>query len=161
MNLIPALPLKKNLSFSIQGGGEDTFISSINFSSGIKSLRFDSGLGKKKTKGERENSDYSALFFHSNLFYRLSSNADLKLYLLTQDDDLGLPGPVPDPLNIPAFGNSEVSSLFDQQKDKNFSLDFTFNFCSEEKSQGVEVMRPACRLIVKRSLVKLPYIIVR
>ncbi len=137
VNLIPALPLKKNLSISVQGGVENTLISSINFSSGIKSLRFDSGLENKKTKGERENSDYSALFFHSNLFYHLSSNAYFKLYLLTQRDDLGLPGPVPDPMNIPAFGNSEVSSLFDHQKDKNFSLDFTFNFCSEEKSQEV------------------------
>jgi hypothetical protein len=137
VNLIPALPLKKNLSFSIQGGGENTFISSINFSSAIKRLIFDFGLEKKNTKGERENSDYSALFFHSTLYYHLSSNAYFKFYLLTQKDDLGLPGPVPDPLNIPAFGNSEVSTLFDQQKDKNFSLDFTFNFCSEEKSQEV------------------------
>ena len=137
VNLIPALPLKKNLSFSIQGGEENTFISSINFNSEIKNLRFNFGLEKKDSDGERENSDYSALLFHSNLFYRLSSKADLKLYLLTQDDDLGLPGPVPDPLNIPAFGNSEVSSLFDHQKDKNLSLDFTFNFCSEEKSQEV------------------------
>jgi outer membrane cobalamin receptor len=137
VNLIPALPLKKNLSFSFQGGGEGTFISSINFSSEIKNLRFDSGLENKKTKGERENSDYSALFFHSNFFYHLSPNAYFKFYLLTQGDDLGLPGPVPDPRNIPAFGNSEVSSLFDHQKDKNFSLDFTFDFFSEEKSQEV------------------------
>ncbi|MDP3025532.1 MAG: TonB-dependent receptor, partial [candidate division Zixibacteria bacterium] len=137
VNLIPALPLKRNLSFSIQGGEENTFISSINFNSGIKNLRFNFGLEKKDSDGERKNSDYSALFFHSNLFYRLSSKADLKLYLLTQKDDLGLPGPVPDPLNISKFGNSEVSSLFDHQKDKNFSLDLTFNVRSDEKSQEV------------------------
>ncbi|MFH0930491.1 MAG: TonB-dependent receptor, partial [Candidatus Zixiibacteriota bacterium] len=137
VNLIPALPLKRNLSFSIQGGEENTFISSINFNSGIKNLRFNFGLEKKDSDGERENSDYSALFFHSNLFYRLSSKADLKLYLLTQKDDLGLPGPVPDPLNIPKFGNSNAFSLFDHQKDKNFSLDLTFNVRSDEKSQEV------------------------
>jgi outer membrane cobalamin receptor len=130
VNLIPTLPLKKNFSSSILFGDKNTLISNLNFASGIKNFRLDSGLERKRTQGERENSDYSALFFHSTLFYRLTSNADLKLYLSTQNDDLGLPGPV----NIPKFGNSSVSSLFDHQKDKNFSLDFTFHFRSMENS---------------------------
>ena len=127
VNLIPSLPLKRNLSSSIMYGDENTFISNLDFSSGIKRLRLDSGLERKQTKGDRENSDYSALFVHSTLFYPFTSNADLKLYLSTQNDHMGLPGPVPDPANIPKFGNSSVSSLFDHQKDKNVSLDLTFN----------------------------------
>ncbi|MFH1336249.1 MAG: TonB-dependent receptor [Candidatus Zixiibacteriota bacterium] len=134
VNLIPSLPLKKNLSSSIMYGDENTFISNLDFSSGIKKLRLGSGLERKQTKGDRENSDYSALFFHSTFFYPLTSNADFKLYLSTQKDDLGLPGPVPDPLNIPKFGSSSVSSLFDHQKDKNISFDFTFNRRSSEVS---------------------------
>lgn len=134
VNLIPTLPLKKNFTSSFLYGDENTLISTLNFASGIKNFRLDSGLERKQSEGERENSDYSALFFHSTLFYRLTSDTDLKLYLSTQNDDLGLPGPVPDPLKIPKSGNFLVSSLFDHQKDKNLSLDFTFHFHSSEKS---------------------------
>jgi outer membrane cobalamin receptor len=134
VNLIPTLPLKKNFSSSILYGDENTWISNLNFATGIRNFRLDSGLERKESQGERDNSDYSALFFHSTLFYRLTSDTDLKLYLSTQNDDLGLPGPVPDPLNIPKFGNSSVSFLFDHQKDKNLSLDFTYHYHSEEQS---------------------------
>jgi len=134
VNLIPSLPLKKSFSSSVLYGDENTFISTLDFTSGIRNLRLNSGLERKQSQGERENSDYSALFFHSTLFYRLTSSTNLKLYLSTQGDDLGLPGPVPDPLSIPTFGNSSVSSLFDHQRDKNLSLDFTFHSRSTEKS---------------------------
>jgi outer membrane receptor protein involved in Fe transport len=110
----------------------------LDFSSGIKRLRLDSGLERKQTKGDRENSDYSALFFHSTLFYPFTSNADLKLYLSTQYDDMGIPGPVPDPLNIPKFGNSSVSSLFDHQKDKNVSFDLMFNHRFSKESSDTK-----------------------
>ncbi|HEX7401436.1 MAG TPA: TonB-dependent receptor, partial [candidate division Zixibacteria bacterium] len=134
VNLIPSLPLKRNLSSSIIYGDENTFISNLDFSSGIKKLRLDSGLERKQTKGDRENSDYSALFFHSTLFYPVTSNTDFKLYLSTQNDDLDLPGPAPDPLNVPKFGSSSVSSLFDNQQDKNISFDLTFSHRSMEES---------------------------
>ncbi|MGB8656826.1 MAG: TonB-dependent receptor [Candidatus Zixiibacteriota bacterium] len=137
VNLIPTLPLRNSLSSSILYGDEKTVISTLDFASGIKNLRFDSGLERKQTGGNRENSDYSALFSHSTLLYRFTSNADLKLYLSTQKDDLGLPGPAPDPLNIPKFGSSSVSSLFDHQKDKNYSLDLAFHLQSAEKSREV------------------------
>jgi len=145
VNLIPTLPLKNNFTSSILYGDKKTLISTLNLASGIKNFRLDSGLERKQTQGERENSNYSALFFHSTLFYRFTSNTDCKLYLSTQDDDLGIPGPVPDPLNIPKFGSSSVSSLFDHQKDKNFSLDFTIHLqssgdSSEFGSLGQEVL---------------------
>jgi len=127
VNLIPSLPLKRSLSSSVLYGDDNTFISTLDFGSGIGNFRMNSGLERKQSQADRENSDYSALFFHSTLFYGLTSDTDLKLYLSTQDDDLGLPGPVPDPSNIPTFGNSSVSSLFDHQKDKNLSLDLSFS----------------------------------
>jgi outer membrane cobalamin receptor len=138
VNLIPSLPLKRNLSSSIMYGDENTFVTNLDFSSGIKRLRLDSGLERKQTKGDRENSDYSALFFHSTLFYPFTSDADLKLYLSTQNDDMGIPGPVPDPLNIPKFGNSSVSSLFDHQKDKNVSFDLKFNHRFSKESSDTK-----------------------
>jgi outer membrane receptor protein involved in Fe transport len=134
VNLIPSPPLNKSFSSSVLYGDENTFISNVDFASGIKNVRLNLGLERKQSQGQRENSDYSALFFHSTLFYRLTSSSDLKLYLSTQKDDLGIPGPVPDPLSIPTFGNSSVSSLFDHQKDKNLSLDFSFNSRSKDKS---------------------------
>jgi outer membrane cobalamin receptor len=134
VNLIPSLPLKKSFSSSFIYGDENTLISTLDFSSGIKNLRLNSGLERKQSQGARENSDYSALFFHSTFLYRLTSSTDLKLYLSTQNDDLGIPGPVPDPLNIPIFGNSSVYSLFDHQKDKNLSLDFSFHSHSGRES---------------------------
>jgi outer membrane cobalamin receptor len=145
VNLIPSLPLKKRFSSSVLYGDENTLISTLNFASGIRNLRLNSGLERKQSQGGRENSDYSALFFHSTFFYRITSSADLKLYLTTQNDDLGIPGPVPDPLNVPTFGNSSVYSLFDHQKDKNVSLDFSFHSRSgkeshESGSAGREVL---------------------
>ena len=137
VNLIPSFPStsQRKVSSSILFGDRKTRLYSLKFSSGIKNLRLESGLGKKQSEGERENSAYSSLFFHSTLFYQISSQADLKLYLLAQTDDLGLPGPVPDPLSIPKYGNSSVSSLFDKQADKNFSADLNFNFRSEDAKE--------------------------
>jgi vitamin B12 transporter len=137
VNLIPAPPVKRNFSSSVLYGDDNTLVSNLNFASGIRKFRFDAGLERKESEGERENSDYSAWFFHSTLLYRFTAKSDVKLYLATQRDDLGLPGPVPDPLNIPKFGSSSVSSLFDHQKDRNYSLDFTFHLRTPEKSDGI------------------------
>jgi len=134
VNLIPSPPLKKRFSSSVLFGSDNTSISTLDFDWGIGKFSFNSGLARKESRGQRENSDYSALFLHSTLFYRMSPSTDLKLYVSGQDDDLGLPGPVPDPSNIPVFGSSSVSSLYDHQKDKNFSLDLSFNFRSQEET---------------------------
>ncbi len=143
VNLIPSVPSERSFSSSFLYGNDNTFISNVDFAAGIGNLKFNSGVERKQSRGERENSDYSALFFHSTLLYPLSSSADLKLYLSTQNDDLGLPGPMPDPSNVPTFGNSSVSALFDHQKDKNLSLDVTFHLRSGEESResaGREVL---------------------
>ncbi len=142
VNLIPSVPVKRSLSSSVLYGDDNTFVSTLDFGSGIGNFRMNSGLERKQSQGDRENSGYSALFFHSTLFYGSTSNTDLKLYLSAQDDDLGLPGPVPDPSNVPAFGSSSVSSLFDHQKDKNVSLDFTF---SSRTGREFSESRPAGR----------------
>ena len=137
VNLIPSFPSASQMkvSSSILFGENNTRLYSLKFSSGIKTFRLESGLEKKQSDGERENSAYSSSFFHSTLFYQISPRADLKLYLLSQTDDLGLPGPVPDLLSIPKYGNSSVSSLFDKQSDKNFSADLNFNFRSEDSKE--------------------------
>lgn len=147
VNLIPSTPVKRSLSSSVLYGDDDTFVSTLDFGLGVEDFRMNSGLERKHSGGDRENSDYSALFFHSTFLYRLTTDTELKLYLSTQDDDLGLPGPVPDPSNVPAFGNSSVSSLFDHQRDKNLSLDFTFSSRTARESSE---SRPAGREISVR-----------
>jgi outer membrane cobalamin receptor len=139
VNLIPSFPSASQMkvSSSVLFGERNTRLYSLKFTSGIKNLRLESGLEKKQSEGERENSAYSSSFFHSTLFYQISSQADLKLYLLSQIDDLGLPGPAPDPLSIPKYGSSSVSSLFDKQNDKNFSADLNLNFRSEDSREEV------------------------
>jgi outer membrane cobalamin receptor len=137
VNLIPAPPAKGNFSSSFLYGDDHTLMSNLNFASEVRKFGFDAGLERKESEGERENSDYSAWFFHSTLLYRFTAKSDIKLYLTTQRDDMGLPGPVPDPLNIPKFGSSSATSLFDHQKDKNYSLDFTFHLRTSEKSDGI------------------------
>ena len=44
VNLIPALPAKRNFSSSVLYGDDHTLISDLNFASGIRKFRFDSGL---------------------------------------------------------------------------------------------------------------------
>lgn len=138
INLIPVSPKKSSFSSSVLYGDDNTLISFVDFSSGIDNLRLNGGVERKQSDGQRENSDYSALLFHSTLFYGLTPQTDFKLYLSTQNDKLGLPGPVPDPSYVPAFGNSSVYSLFDHQKDKNLSLDLTFSSRSDERSSQPE-----------------------
>ncbi|MFQ6007790.1 MAG: TonB-dependent receptor [Candidatus Zixiibacteriota bacterium] len=48
------------------------------------------------------------------------------------EDSLGVPGPLPDPLSIPVYGNKESSSLTAHQKDQNYSLDVQYRFFDEE-----------------------------
>jgi outer membrane cobalamin receptor len=137
VNLIPAPPAKGNFSSTFLYGDDKTLMSNLNFASEVRKFGFDMGLERKESEGERENSDYSAWFLHSTLLYHFTAKSDIKLYFTTQRDDMGLPGPVPDPLSIPKFGSSSVSSLFDHQKDDNYSMDFTFHLRTSEKSDGI------------------------
>ncbi|MEW6051424.1 MAG: TonB-dependent receptor [Candidatus Zixiibacteriota bacterium] len=43
-------------------------------------------------------------------------------------DSLGVPGPVPDVAYIPAYGSRESYSLYDHQKDENYSVDAGYRF---------------------------------
>ncbi len=47
------------------------------------------------------------------------------------DDSLGTPGPVPDPAFVPAYGNSESSSLTSRQEDENYSFDAQYRFFND------------------------------
>ncbi|MFQ5453795.1 MAG: TonB-dependent receptor, partial [Candidatus Zixiibacteriota bacterium] len=44
------------------------------------------------------------------------------------NDSLGVPGPEPDNNFIPVYGNEESYSLYDHQKDENYSFDFQYRF---------------------------------
>jgi outer membrane cobalamin receptor len=48
------------------------------------------------------------------------------------NDSLGAPGPIPDPLYVPIYGNEESTSLTSRQEDKNYSFDGQYRFYDEE-----------------------------
>jgi vitamin B12 transporter len=74
-------------------------------------------VSRRKNDGERKNSDFAATSGSGFLSY--GSFARLSLSLGKRE--VGAPGPVPAPDYLPAFGDSEVSSLFDGQKNDHAS----------------------------------------
>ncbi|MBK7141586.1 MAG: TonB-dependent receptor [bacterium] len=51
------------------------------------------------------------------------------------EDSLGAPGPVPDPVAIPVYGNRDASSLNDHQQDDNYSADLTYRYSPNPSSE--------------------------
>ncbi len=66
----------------------------------------------------------------------LSNNGNHKFSLFTRyfNDSLGVPGPVPDPLYVPVYGDDESSSLTTFQEDENYSVDLQYSY--SDKSTG-------------------------
>jgi len=52
------------------------------------------------------------------------------------DDSLGVPGPEPGPAFVPVHGNSGSNSLYDHQKDENYSVDARYRFYDESAGEG-------------------------
>jgi len=101
---------------------------SFNLSKKISKFNFSLGADRKSSENDRPNSDFYSFDFSGNIGYTFSSEGNFKLYFKTREDRLGVCGPIPDPAKIPKYGDKNVSSLFDHQKDENFSFDFTFDY---------------------------------
>ncbi|MDI6841002.1 MAG: TonB-dependent receptor [bacterium] len=84
--------------------------------------------GIKKSNGFRANSDYIANDLAVKSGYKFKNGLKAKVNLLFHSDNLGVPGCVPPEGNPAKYGNEEVTSLFDRQKDLNISssLDFVY-----------------------------------
>ncbi|MBI5206830.1 MAG: TonB-dependent receptor, partial [Candidatus Firestonebacteria bacterium] len=91
----------------------------------------------KKTDGYRDNSDFFANDLFLKLKYNIDNNSLSQINIGYHDNKSGLPGPVPEKGTQAKYGNSEVTTLFDNQKNKNYYVDFTVDLKRGEKLHPV------------------------
>jgi outer membrane cobalamin receptor len=133
VNIISPIPKKTNATGSYSLGTFNTQTYSLDLSGNYKKFKLSCGGERKSSDNDRKNSDFYNFTTHAKLFFSPSSKINGEIFLNTQNDRMGVPGVVPDPDNIPKYGDQEVYSLFDRQKDRNHSLDLTFNFAHQPK----------------------------
>ena len=133
VNIISQIPKETKATGSLSFGTFNTQAYSLGLSGNYKKLKLSWSGERKSSDNDRKNSDFYNFTTHTKLFFLPSSKINGEFFLNTQNDRMGVPGVVPDPDNIPKYGDREVNSLFDRQKDRNYSLDLTFNFAPQPK----------------------------
>jgi outer membrane cobalamin receptor len=133
VNIISQIPKETKASGSLSFGTFNTQAYSLGLSGNYKKFKLSWGGERKSSDNDRKNSDFYNFSTHTKLFFSPSSKINGEVFLNTQNDRMGVPGVVPDPDNIPKYGDQQVYSLFDRQKDRNHSLDLTFNFAPQPK----------------------------
>ncbi len=128
VNIISQIPKETKASGSLSFGTFNTQAYSLSLNGNYKKSKLSWGGERKSSDNDRKNSDFYNFATHTKLFFSPSSKVNGEVFFNTQHDRMGVPGVVPDPDNIPKYGDQEAYSLFDRQKDRNYSLDFTFNF---------------------------------
>jgi outer membrane cobalamin receptor len=133
VNIISQIPKETKATGSLSLGTFNTQAYSLGLSGNYKKFKLSWSGERKSSDNDRRNSDVYNFTTHTKLFFSPSSKVNGEVFFNTQHDRMGVPGVVPDPDNIPKYGNQEVYSLFDRQKDRNYSLDLTFKFVPEPK----------------------------
>jgi len=133
VNIISQIPKETKASGSLSFGTFNTQAYSLSLSGNYKKFKLSWGGERKSSDNDRKNSQLYNFATHTKLFFLPSSKINGEIFLNTQNDRMGVPGVVPDPDDIPKYGDQEVYSLFDRQKDRNYSLDLTFNFAPQPK----------------------------
>jgi outer membrane cobalamin receptor len=133
VNIISQIPKETKATGSLSFGTFNTQAYSLDLSGNYKKLKLSWGGERKSSDNDRKNSQLCNFTTHTKLFFLPSSKINGEIFLNTQNDRMGVPGVVPDPDDIPKYGDREVNSLFDRQKDRNYSVDLTFNFAPQPK----------------------------
>lgn len=133
VNIISQIPKETKANGSLSFGTFNTQAYSLSLSGNYKKFKLSWGGERKSSDNDRKNSQLYNFATHTKLFFLPSSKINGEIFLNTQNDRMGVPGVVPDPDNIPKYGDREVYSLFDRQKDRNYSVDLTFNFAPQPK----------------------------
>jgi outer membrane cobalamin receptor len=139
VNIISQIPKETRATGSLSFGTFNTQVYSLNLSGDYEKFKLSWGAERKSSDNDRKNSHFYGFATHAKFFFSPSEKINAELLLNTLHDRMGLPGVVPDLDNVPKYGDPEVYSLFDRQKDRNYSLDLTLNF----------VPRPSNNLSVK------------
>ncbi|MCJ7508207.1 MAG: TonB-dependent receptor [candidate division Zixibacteria bacterium] len=133
INIITKDKMENIFSSSLTFGDFNTQIYSFDFSPKLNDFSFLFGVERKSTDGDRKNSEFYSLSTNSKLTYEPSDRFSSHLLVVTQKDTIGIPGVVPDPNNVPAYGDKDVYSLYDKQKDLNWSADLSSDIVFREK----------------------------
>ena len=91
--------------------------------------------GKKKSDGLRKNSDYDVNDITGKFTYNFTENIATTMSLRYYDSELGLPGSKPAKGKPAEYGDENVTSLYDRQKDKNFMCDVSLELPVMENSK--------------------------
>lgn len=135
INIITKNKLENTLSLNLSHGNFNTQEYSLDFSPKLNDFSLLFAVQRKSTDGDRENSKFQCFSTNSKLTYHPNNRAGFQFLLKTQKDRIGIPGVAPDLNSIPAYGNKEVYSLYDRQKDFNWSADLDFDFGLREKDK--------------------------
>jgi len=91
--------------------------------------------GKKKSDGLRRNSDYDANDITGKFTYNFREDIATTMSLRYHDSELGLPGSKPQKGTAAKYGDENITSLYDRQKDKNFVCDISLELPVMENSK--------------------------
>jgi len=135
VNLITSSPLVDRLELTTRQGSFDFSQYHFDFAKKIGNFGFGGFAEYGKADNNRDNAGSERILFDLKTGY-LSADNRHKLLLSARyfNDSLGVPGPQPSKSYIPVYGNAESYSLYDYQKDENYSVDFQYHF--EDKTKG-------------------------
>ncbi len=134
VNIISQIPKQTEATGSLSLGTFNTQVYTLNLAQDFNKFKLSWGAERKSSDNDRENSGFYSFITHAKLLFSPSGKISGQLLLNTLHDRMGLPGVVPDPDNIPKYGDEEVYSLLDRQKDTNYSLDLTLDFFPRPKN---------------------------
>lgn len=129
VNLISQTALVNRLELGTRIGNYGYRVHTLNLSRRLGSFGVGSYAEYSTADNHRDNSGTERVLMNLRTDY-LSPNSQHHLSVSARyfHDSLGVPGPVPDPAYVPAYGNSDANSLFDHQKDENYSVDLQYRF---------------------------------
>lgn len=130
VNLISPTTLIDRLDARTTFGSFDTRSYAANTSRKLGSFGFGAWAEYTTTDNRRLNSGIERLITGLRSDF-LSGAHRLSFTARYFEDSLGVPGPVPEPTDIPAYGSPESSSLFDRQEDQNYSADLQYRHFSK------------------------------
>jgi outer membrane cobalamin receptor len=133
INIITKDKTENTLSTNLTFGDFNTKIYSFDFSPKLNDFLFLFGVQRKSTHGDRKNSEFYSFSTNSKLTYHPTDRFNSHFLISTRGDKMGIPGVVPNPNSIPAYGDKDVYSLHDGQKDLNWSADLSSDIVFREK----------------------------
>lgn len=129
INLIPKFDYIDRVKAGIEYGSFDYLGYNAGGAKKVGDWHFNGEFNRATTDNSRSNSGiWRNSFAFKGLYCPLRRNMEWRLNYRYFQDSLGLPGPVPDPMSIPYYGDEESQSLVNHQKDIHHSFDAGLKF---------------------------------